>query len=259
MMRTLLSLLAPALLLSPLAPARAATPILIWPVDPVVTTERGATALWLENRGPTLAVMQVRVLRWSQVDGEERYEEQDAVQPSPPIVQIPAQGKQMIRLTAPLAGRAAGEGAYRIIIDEVPVATEGLAAGNGAAGSGAAAGETAPDSGIRIRMRYSIPLFVHGAAVDGPKGPVLRCSIVGRPGSRQVVIANSGTIHARLVDVAFDVGRKPRPVAEGLLGYALPGSAISRPLPAGLAGGEPLTMAGEGGRRIPIPGCADRE
>lgn len=253
MMRTLLSLLAPMLLLLPAPGARAATPILIWPVDPVVTAERGATALWLENRGPTLAVMQVRVLRWSQVDGEERYQEQDAVQPSPPIVQIPAQGKQMIRLTAPVAGRAAGESAYRIIIDEVPVPAEAAAAATGAAGA------AVPDSGIRIRMRYSIPLFVHGAAVEGPRMPVLRCSITGPAGNRQVTIANSGTLHARLVDVAFSAKGKLRPVSEGLMGYALPGSAISRPLPGGLIGGEVLTMAGEGGRRISIPGCADRE
>lgn len=233
-------------------PAKASAPILIWPVDPVIEADRGAGALWLENRGTSPVVMQIRVYRWTQADGEDQFEEQQDVEVSPPMARIQPGARQLVRLTSDQKARAPGEGAYRIVVDEVPVRPTDSTS-------------SSPDSpaqtsaGVRFRMRYSIPLFVYSPLADGTKlerdaPPRLRCSLAA---GRVVTFFNEGNTHARLVGVSFDVNGQPAYLAKSLLGYALPGKAISRPLPDGTTGREPLTRLGKGGVRIAIPGCVD--
>lgn len=241
-------------------PLQASTPILIWPIDPTIEADRGAGALWLENRGSAPAVMQIRVFRWTQVAGEDQYEEQQDVDASPPMARIQPSVRQLIRLTSNHAARLPGESAYRIVVDEVPVR---------ASAQQAAPPSPAPDSdeappaaGVRFQMRYSIPLFVYAPLRDGTKlerksARQLRCTLANDKGSKLVRITNDGNTHARLVDVSFDVNGQPVFLAAGLLGYVLPGSTISRPLPAGATGREPLGMKTAVGVRTSIPGCAD--
>lgn len=256
-------LAAAALALHPAAalPVRAATPLLIWPVDPVVEPDRRASALWLENRGPEPAMMQIRIYRWAQPAGEDRFADQREVEASPPIVEIPAGARQMVRLTAPPRDqRAGGETAYRVIIDEVPRDAPG-----GSAGAGADGQRSAPGSGIRFQMRYSIPLFVYGGnappatARDTTVDANLRCTLArSADGSGELRLTNTGQAHVRLLNVRFESGGRTIPVASGLLGYALPGSTIVRKLPAGASGREPLFRQGPQGQAIAVPGCGDR-
>ena len=225
--------------------ASAATPLLIWPVDPVIEPDRGAAAVWLENRGREPALMQVRVYRWSQPDGVDRFVEQDEVEASPPIVEIPAHTRQMVRLTTPREQRPPGENAYRVIIDEVPLPENEAPGGNA----------------VRLQMRYSIPLFVHGAPLDSAATPPtvqLRCSLARwAPGGGEIRFTNAGSRHARLLNLHFETGRGSVPLGEGLLGYALPGSTIVRKLPAGVTGREPLFMQDARGKDVPIAGCSE--
>ena len=244
-----------ALHLATALPAQAATPLLIWPVDPVVEPDRRAAALWLENRGSQPAVLQIRIYRWTQPAGDDRFADQRAVEASPPIVEIPAGARQMVRLTAPPRDRRdGGETAYRVIIDEVPAdAPEGGAAGKSGAGSG-----------IRFQMRYSIPLFVYGAnaappARDATDGAGLRCTLArSADGGGELRLTNTGQTHVRLLNVRFETGARTIPVANGLLGYALPGATIVRKLPAGATGREPLVRQGPQGQAIAVPGCAEQ-
>lgn len=70
--------------------AFSATNMLIWPIDPALGAKDNATELWLENKGTSVATMQIRVLGWQQVNGEENYRNQQDVVASPPIVNISA-------------------------------------------------------------------------------------------------------------------------------------------------------------------------
>lgn len=239
-------------------PAHASTPILIWPVDPVIEPDRAAGALWLENQGSAPAVMQVRVFRWTQVNGEDRYEEQLDVEASPPMARIQPGARQLIRLTSDRTARLPGESAYRVIVDEIPVrdaAAEGSSLSDGEASA-------SPSVGVRFQMRYSIPLFVYAPLADGTKldrksAPQLVCTLSGEQEQKRVQITNSGKTSVRLVDAAFDVAGQQVFLGKGLVGYALPGSTISRPLPEGATGLEPLTTTTAAGGRTRISGCAN--
>lgn len=205
-------------------PAEATASMLIWPIDPVVAPDRGGAALWLENQGKSEAVMQVRVMRWIQSAGEDAYEEQNTAIASPPVARIAPGARQLIRLVVPQGQRPDGEGAYRILIDEIPVAASNT-------------GGAAESAMIKFRMRYSVPLFVYGKAFDKKSLPAsaapsaLSCAVIRDGGERSVEVRNDGAVHARLTRVGFGSANGAVPLASGLLGYVLPGSATRWPLP----------------------------
>lgn len=239
-------------------PAVAAASMLIWPINPTIPPDRSAAALWLENRGREPAVMQVRVLRWTQKDGDDRYDDQMAVLASPPIMRIMPGTRQLVRLTTAPGSRDAGEAAYRVIIDEVPTAP--------ATAADKADAAVAPHpAAIRFQMRYSIPLFLYGDAMrmaPGAQGatdaPDLRCSLVMEGGAKVIRFANLGRVHARLTDMRLEEQAGTTDLKNGALAYILPGSMESWALPAGATGNEPLSMTVNGSaRRVTISGCAE--
>ena len=212
--------------------AHAASSVLIWPIDPVLEADQQASALWLENRGTETANLQIRVFGWSQSGFEEQYQNQRDVIGSPPVAKIEPGQKQLVRLTRTKEVPPGQELAYRIIIDEIPSAQPPSADG----------GKTA--AAIRFQMRYSVPLFAYGAGLwskedstrpRDPKGiglPQLSWRTVAVDGKPYVEVRNQGAVHARLTDVAIKQGGQSQPLAEGLLGYVLPGAVMRWPAPA---------------------------
>ncbi len=230
--------------------AHAASSVLIWPIDPVLEADQQASALWLENRGTETANLQIRVFGWSQNGYEEQYQNQRDVIGSPPLAKIEPGQKQLVRLTRTKAVPPGQELAYRIIIDEIPSAQPPSAEG----------GKTA--AAIRFQMRYSVPLFAYGAGLwskedstrqRDPKGiglPQLTWRTVAVDGRPYVEVRNQGAVHARLTDVAIKQGGQNKPLAEGLLGYVLPGAVMRWPAPGALAGDSALQVRVNGGAQV---------
>lgn len=129
--------------------AQAAATILLWPIDPWLAADANATELWIQNQGNSATTMQVRIVRWKQEDGHERYAAQQDVVASPPIVTIGTGSKQLIRLIKQAPVPAGVEQAYRIIVDEIPQPDA----------------KAEPAIGLKLQMRYSIPLFVYGQGI----------------------------------------------------------------------------------------------
>ncbi|ROL81544.1 molecular chaperone [Pseudomonas chlororaphis] len=213
--------------------ARAASSVLIWPIDPVLEADQQASALWLENRGTETANLQIRVFAWSQSGFEDQYQNQREVIGSPPVAKIAPGQRQLVRLTRTREVPPGQELAYRIIIDEIPLAQPPIAEGEG---------KTA--AAIRFQMRYSVPLFAYGAGLwskedstrqRDPKSagvPELSWRKVAVDGRNYVEVRNQGAVHARLTDVALKQAGQTRPLVEGLLGYVLPGAIMRWPVPA---------------------------
>lgn len=217
--------------------AKAATPLMIWPVDPVITSEHPAVALWVENRGLRPVSLQVRVLEWNQSDGDESFAPQKAVVASPPISLIPPGKRQMVRLVAMVEPPINREGAYRVLIDELPAPAD-------LAPADPVATETA--MGIRLSVRYAIPLFLYGGGAqpyrpkkqdahrgDGkPLPPAVTWQTVKHGKSHRIVMRNRGTGHARITAVRWEAAaeasatRARTTINEGLMGYVLPHSQM---------------------------------
>jgi fimbrial chaperone protein len=207
--------------------ADAAATILLWPIDPWLSAETKATELWIQNQGNHATTMQVRIVRWRQENGYERYTAQQDVVASPPIVTIGKDGKQLIRLIKQNTIPMGVEQAYRIIVDEIPQPND----------------KSQPEIGLKIQMRYSIPLFVYGQGIPTIKEGAhhtladtknLSWRVIQEEGRPALQVRNQGDVHVRLSQVAMQQGGQTRTVADGLLGYVLPDSTRSWPLPAGL-------------------------
>lgn len=125
---------------------QAAATILLWPIDPWLAADAKATELWIQNQGNSPTTMQVRIVRWKQEGGFERYSAQQDVVASPPIVTIAAGSKQLIRLIKQGTVPVGVEQAYRIIVDEIPQPDN----------------KAEPAIGLKLQMRYSIPLLSMG-------------------------------------------------------------------------------------------------
>ena len=134
------------------------------------------------------------------------------------------------------------ETAYRVLIDELPEFDTD--------GETRAASEHAV-MGVSFRMRYSLPLFVHGGRVP----PSLSWRIVQDGEHHWLQMKNRGGTHARISHVRVLASSGPFDVSTGLLGYVLPGAEVRWPIPAGLSpgadpglearinGGEPMRIA----------------
>jgi len=230
--------------------AHAASSVLIWPIDPVLEADQQASALWLENRGSETANLQIRVFGWSQSGFAEQYQNQRDVIGSPPVAKIEPGQKQLVRLTRTKEVPPGQELAYRIIIDEIPSAQPATADG----------GKTA--AAIRFQMRYSVPLFAYGAGLwskedstraRDPKGvglPQLSWRTVSVDGKPYVEVRNQGAVHARLTDVAIKQAGQSKPLAEGLLGYVLPGAVMRWPAPTPLTNDSALQVRVNGATQV---------
>lgn len=208
----------------------AASSLLIWPIYPVIESHQEASALWLENRGNATANMQLRIFSWSQQGGDDHYHPQQSIIGSPPMMAIAPGERQLVRLIRQTPPPPGQEQAYRIIVDEIPA----LSANNEA--------PAAPRAAVRLQMRYSLPLFVYGEGASPPERitsssapyPGLSWKIVQQEGASQLEIHNTGQHHVRLSQVAFEQSGQRSEVANGLLGYVLPGQVQRWPLPQGL-------------------------
>ncbi|MEG3126946.1 molecular chaperone [Pantoea cypripedii] len=186
--------------------SHAANSLMIWPIDPAINPDDKASELWLENRGNSTTLMQVRIFTWQQVNQREQYQTQQQVLASPPLVRIEPGQKQLVRLIKQAPPDAGKEMAYRVVLDEIPTPrTPG-----------------ANQAGLTFQMRYSVPLFVYGSGLTADSAkPNLSWRVENSEGKRWLLLTNNGSGHARLSNVTIG----GRPIGNGLFGYVLANSS----------------------------------
>lgn len=207
-----LKLLASAALASGLlaAPAQAADlrvlPVMVEPLPNARTT-----SLTLINEEQRPLRVQVRVMRWSQENGEDRLVPTRDIAISPPFATLAPGQHYLIRLVRTERAAPRGEEAYRVLVDEVPEP-----------------GDTRPGT-VNLIVRQSIPAFFS----DMPqRTSVVDWSVARNDGRLWLVAHNRGNRRLRLSDVSIEnhggmVFQQP-----GLVGYVLPGATMRWPMEA---------------------------
>lgn len=226
----------------------AANSLLLWPIYPTITADKKATSVWIENKGRDDAYLQVRIFRWEQHNGQDTYTVQNQVIATPPFVQIPGGQKQLVRVLVQANIPAGQESAYRIIIDELPPVQPPTQV------------EETMAMAVKIRMRYSLPLFIYGNGLaakptmnaDEDHWKDLQAQFVTENKKVFIRITNRGLRTVRLVDVQLETpGLQTKPLMPGLAGYIMPGQfkqwPVSRPISA-----KPSISASIEGKRYAI-------
>jgi len=187
-------------------PAQAAT-LQISPVSITLSPSTNASGLTLINPSDAPLYGQVRVFRWTQVDGDDHLVATDDLIASPPLIQIPGKSDQLVRLVKRQAAPAPVEQSYRLLVDELP----------------------GPDDksrgGVTIRLRYSVPVFIEQPAQNHAQA-VLSWHIAKATDHWILTVTNAGVQHAQISTVTvYGPSGAPYVVTKGLLGYVLAGAS----------------------------------
>lgn len=185
-----------------------------------VTAPGAAATLSLKNQASRALNAQVRVFRWTQANGEEKYEPTQDVVASPPSVAIQANGTYALRVVRVSKAPVAGEETYRMLIDEIPDPARQR------------------NSAINLVLRYSVPVFFLAPEASQPK---VAWSVSRKNGRLVVSVTNSGDKRLRIAGLKIrDSNGTLVSFGDGLLGYSLGRSTMRWTAPgrtSGFAGG----------------------
>lgn len=231
--------------------AQAASSVLVWPIFQTISENAKGSELWLENRGSAPVNLQLRIFSWDQKESADVYADQNEIVASPPFTTVQPGQRQLVRLMRVSAVPPGKEKSYRIVIDEVPPAQANTQTEKSSAG-------------LKMRMRYVLPLFTYGQGVtpltqNGSVESVqaaLRWSISSHKGRQALCINNTGNQHARMSNVYWANGKAEIPQTQGLLGYVLPQHNICFPVADKVGGATGMRLFArltDNGKAVEIP------
>jgi fimbrial chaperone protein len=175
------------------------------PVMIEVAAPGAATTVKLRNEGTAPLNAQIRVFRWTQVNGEDKLEPTNDVVASPPIAKLAPKVDYTVRLVRVNKTPVSKEETYRLFVDELPDATNQR------------------NRAVNLLLRYSIPVFFYPTAGNPP---TLTWSVEHSGGKLAVVAKNSGDRHSRISNLKLrDDKGGAISFGDGLSGYVLGGSS----------------------------------
>jgi fimbrial chaperone protein len=190
-----------------IAPAGAST-FNISPIRAELTGAHRTEALTITNADDNPVVVQIRVVSWSQASGTEQLVDTRELLATPPVLQIPAMGQQIVRVALRRDPDPAQELTYRVIFEEVP--------------------QAAPKDfvGLRVALHLSIPVFV--APAHGKASPAVQWDSRWLPnGQLELAATNSGSGHLQITDFEARFPGSLMPLRGVTSKYVLPGSRMS--------------------------------
>ncbi len=197
------------------------------PVSLEIPAPEMSKTITLNNPGAAPLKAQIRVYRWSLVNGEEHLEPATEVVASPPLATLQPKTDYVVRIVRTAKTPVTVEETYRLLVDEIP--DKSL---------------QRPNS-IAMAFRYSVPVFFTSKMAGGPN---LAWSTQVINGTTHVSATNTGGRRVRIADLkATDSQGKPVVIAKGLAGYVLARSSKSWVAPMGLQKtAQPLLITAQG-------------
>lgn len=173
-------------------------------VDPIrleINQGRRTATLRVRNQEQAPVTIRAYALAWTQSDGEDRYDETDAVIVSPPIFTIPGGGTQLIRVGLRTPSQDAR--AFRLMVEEVPQAS--------------------PGGGVQVALRLNLPLFAMMNA--GTAAELGWSASRGADGRWSVEAVNRGRNYVRVEPAAAEAATGIDFDNGANLGVVLPGGS----------------------------------
>ena len=177
-------------------------------VDPVridLDASQKSSSLVLRNNDQEPTVIQVSLMAWSQVDGEDVYTPTQDMLVTPPIVTIQPGAEQLLRLALRRPFDPQRELTYRVFLQEVPPPPRpGF-------------------RGLQVALRMSVPIFANANQALLPKMQ-WKSSYIAKEHALRVELINSGAAHLHLYEFSL---RKPNSNTDLIIQqtavYLLPG------------------------------------
>lgn len=174
-------------------------------------------SLWLINSGQRTLQAQVRLFAWSQSADEDILQPSQDFAISPVIVSVAAGQRQLVRIirrAGAVAMTPGSESSYRLLVDELPVASQGPAR-----------------QGVQFVFRYSLPLFVsHAQVQDDNQLSALDWRYRPTPDGLVLRVSNPGQRHIQIAGLKLLADSQQLSVHKGLFGYVLAGQTREWPI-----------------------------
>lgn len=204
------ALFASVLAFAACAPAGAGS-LQVEPVLVDITAPGAASTVTVRNEDTTPINAQIRVFKWSIVNGKEQLSPTDDVVASPPSVTLAPKAQYVVRIVRMSKQPVVGEESYRLLVDQLPDLSQQR---NGA---------------VNLMVRYSIPVFF---GASNKKNPTVTWSVAPNGDKITLTARNSGERRLRISALTLrDAGGKSLSFGSGLAGYALGQSAVSWTVP----------------------------
>lgn len=168
-----------------------------------------STTLTILNGEDKPVRVQVRVMRWTQVNGEEKLEPTTDVIASPSQTQLQPGQHHLIRVVRTARTPISTEESYRVLVDEAPDPAEAR-----------------PDA-VAMVVRQSIPVFFSD---EDHRVSIVDWSVARRGDQTEIVAHNRGARRLRLSDIVVEAHDGPVYEQPGLVGYVLPGATMRFPI-----------------------------
>ena len=181
-MRSKLALLSIALSVAPAIATVSAASLQVSPVSLEIPAPGAATTITLNNPGATPLKAQMRVYRWSLVDGKEHLEPATEVVASPPMASLQPKTDYVVRVVRTAKKPVTSEETYRLVIDEIPEHSN------------------KPGTLIAMAFRSSVPVFFT-SLLDAAPNLSWATHVVN--GKRFVTATNNGGRRVRLADLSM--------------------------------------------------------
>jgi len=187
-------------------PSVQAASLTISPIGIDLPSPQRAASMTIANRGAEPVNLQLRVFRWTQVDGQDVLEPARDMLVSPPAATVAPGSSYTVRVARLDDAPVTGERSYRLFVDELPPARR----------------QASGTAGVSILLRTSMPVFVAG----GKLAPRLAWRAWMGEDGLHAEVANSGTRHVKLAGLTARPERgEPLTLGAGLNGYVLAGAS----------------------------------
>lgn len=190
-------------------------------------TSTQAQPIWLTNKGDAPLRAQVRIYKWTQTEDDEHLEITNDIVASPPVMELEAGQRQLLRIVRRNLSPVAQEESFRVIVDELP--------SPGAAPS-------SDTNTLSFLLRYSIPAFISPAA--SPEKTFHHQAhgnvFLDKP---RIQLTNKGASRIRVSQLIHeDAHGNMTTVVDGLMGYVLVNQKKTWPIPSSAAALPPGTF-----------------
>jgi fimbrial chaperone protein len=169
--------------------------------------EAKAATFSLRNAEADPLTVQVSVMAWTQIDGEDVYTATRDILATPPVLTIPPNEERVVRVALRRPANADKDIPYRIFFEEVPRAP------------------SKDFTGLNIALRVGVPIFIKPWSNTRSQ---LRWEVhPAGAGQWRVDALNDGTAHVQVTGFQVAFPGVTAPVRVSVMKYVLPGSRMS--------------------------------
>lgn len=187
-----------------ISPYLAMAEYVISPVKVYFNNNEKVASITLKNGNDEEASFQLALYEWKRVNGEDVYEESNALTITPKIFKVAPGDSQLIRVAPKTPAKAGTEKAYRLFLKELPTR------------------QSTENNAVNVVLQFGVPIFVEPAKKEGN----LACNITTKEKTLNLTCKNNHNQHILLTTLDITSNEESL-LKQEINKYAFPAETIT--------------------------------